>query len=79
MRDRDNYEKCEHQLAKIDGRTKVLPPSASGKRVPKERNISDFTEDEIMEIAKKMGITLVEPEPEPSDEEREDELERTDD
>ncbi len=61
-RDRLAWEECDKQLAMLDGRFEKLQAveaanqSSSKKRVPKV----DLTEEQILAIAAKLGITLEE-------------------
>ncbi len=55
-RSRDYYEETDLEMAEIDGRLTKLPPSSvkKGKKV----EAPTMTMDQIVEIAKKVGIVL---------------------
>ena len=62
-----NYEKIDYKLAEIDGRLEKVENGKGKQKQPKEKptiNESDLTEEQIMAIAAKLGITLPEVEDE---------------
>lgn len=52
---RDEYERIDMELAEIDGRLEVLPPTGRGK---KKVEPPTLTMDQILDIAKKVGIKI---------------------
>jgi hypothetical protein len=61
MHDKEQHETVDHQLALLDGRLKILPPAMTEK---KGKIQIDLTEEQINEIALRLGIELPEVEEE---------------
>lgn len=57
-RDKKLYESLEYQIAILDGRKQIIPPGGSKER--KSKVVTDLTEEQIMELAKRLGIVLLE-------------------
>jgi len=66
--DKLDYETTDKKLAMIDGRLRIEPPNASGKKV-KTTNV-ELTEDQIIQIALELGLKLPEIEVREEDEEK---------
>jgi hypothetical protein len=56
MKLRKEFETLDYELAMMDGRYKVLP--AQGVRVKKVASANDLSVDQILKIAKELGIDL---------------------
>jgi len=50
------FRQLDYELAKVDGRLKVLPPS--GTRIKKEVKPAELSLDQIKSIMEKLGITI---------------------
>lgn len=53
--ERRAYEKCDLELAKLDGRLKKYPP---GHKIQKAPDLTSLTTEQIKEIAQQMGVIL---------------------
>jgi|MudIll2142460700_1097286.scaffolds.fasta_scaffold526650_2 chromosome segregation ATPase len=60
LKDKETYRVADYRLAEVDGRLERIQAAAANGKSKKKEKTPDLTEEQIVELAKRLGIELQE-------------------